>query len=38
MTRAGTYANVGQFGQFKKDEFLKTPVYGRDYPSCKFCN
>ncbi len=33
-----TYANVSQFGQFKKDEFLKTPVYGRDYPPCKFCN
>jgi branched-chain amino acid transport system substrate-binding protein len=33
-----TYANVGQFGQFKKDEFLKTPVYGRDYPPCKHCN
>jgi branched-chain amino acid transport system substrate-binding protein len=33
-----TYANVGQFGQFKKDEFLKTPVYERDYPPCKFCN
>jgi branched-chain amino acid transport system substrate-binding protein len=32
-----TYENVGQFGQFKKDEFLKTPVYGRDYPPCKFC-
>jgi branched-chain amino acid transport system substrate-binding protein len=33
-----TYANVGQFGQFKQDEFLKTPVYGRDYPPCKHCN
>ena len=33
-----TYPNVGQFGQFKKAEFLKTPVYGRDYPPCKFCN
>jgi branched-chain amino acid transport system substrate-binding protein len=33
-----TYANVGQFGQFKKDEFLKTPVYGRDYPPCQHCN
>jgi branched-chain amino acid transport system substrate-binding protein len=33
-----TYANVGQFGQFNKDEFLKTPVYGRDYPPCKSCN
>ena len=33
-----TYANVGQFGQFNKDEFLKTPVYGRDFPACKYCN
>jgi branched-chain amino acid transport system substrate-binding protein len=33
-----TYANVNQFGQFNKDEFLKTPVYNRDYPPCKFCN
>jgi branched-chain amino acid transport system substrate-binding protein len=32
-----TYTNVSQFGQFKKDEFLKTPVYSRDYPPCKFC-
>jgi branched-chain amino acid transport system substrate-binding protein len=33
-----TYPNMGQFGQFKKDEFLKTPVYSRDFPPCKFCN
>jgi branched-chain amino acid transport system substrate-binding protein len=33
-----TYPNVNQFGQFKKDEFLKTPVYSRDFPPCKFCN
>jgi branched-chain amino acid transport system substrate-binding protein len=33
-----TYPNVDQFGQFKKDEFLATPVYSRDYPPCKFCN
>jgi len=33
-----TYPNVNQFGQFKKDEFLATPVYSRDYPPCKFCN
>jgi branched-chain amino acid transport system substrate-binding protein len=33
-----TYPNVGQFGQFKKDEFLATPVYSRDYPPCKACN
>src|SRR5262245_707076 len=32
-----TYPNVDQFGQFKKEEFLKTPVYSRDYPPCKFC-
>jgi branched-chain amino acid transport system substrate-binding protein len=33
-----TYPNVNQFGQFKKEEFLQTPVYSRDYPPCKFCN
>jgi branched-chain amino acid transport system substrate-binding protein len=33
-----TYPNVGQFGQFKKDAFLATPVYGRDYPPCRHCN
>jgi branched-chain amino acid transport system substrate-binding protein len=33
-----TYPNVSQFGQFNKNEFLNTPVYGRDYPPCKFCN
>jgi branched-chain amino acid transport system substrate-binding protein len=32
-----TYPNVSQFGQFEKAEFLATPVYGRDYPPCKFC-
>ena len=30
--------NVSQFGQFNKAEFLKTPVYNRDFPPCKFCN
>ena len=33
-----TYESVGQFGQFKKDAFLATPVYGRDYPPCPHCN
>ena len=33
-----TYPNVSQFGQFNKEEFLKTPVYSRDFPPCKFCN
>jgi len=32
-----TYPNVNQFGQFKKDEFLATPVYSRDFPPCKYC-
>lgn len=32
-----TYPNVNQFGQFKKDEFLKDPVYNRDVPACKHC-
>jgi branched-chain amino acid transport system substrate-binding protein len=32
-----TYPHVSQFGQFNKDEFLKTPVYSRDFPPCKFC-
>jgi branched-chain amino acid transport system substrate-binding protein len=32
-----TYPNVSQFGQFDKAEFLATPVYGRDYPPCKYC-
>ena len=32
-----TYPNVSQFGQFKKAEFLATPVYSRDYPPCKYC-
>jgi branched-chain amino acid transport system substrate-binding protein len=32
-----TYPHVSQFGQFNKDEFLKTPVYSRDYPPCKYC-
>ncbi len=33
-----TYPNVGQFGQYKKDEFLKQPVYSRDFPPCKNCD
>ena len=33
-----TYTNVNQFGQFKKEDFLKDPVYSRDFPPCKFCN
>ena len=33
-----TYPNVSQFGDYKKDEFLKQPVYSRDFPPCKYCD
>lgn len=32
-----TYPDVGQFWKFGKAEFLKQPVYSRDYPPCKYC-
>ena len=32
-----TYPNVSQFGQYKKEDFLKQPVYSRDFPPCKYC-
>ncbi|HEX6320637.1 MAG TPA: ABC transporter substrate-binding protein [Burkholderiales bacterium] len=32
-----TYPNVGQFWKYKKAEYLKTPLYSRDYPPCKHC-
>jgi branched-chain amino acid transport system substrate-binding protein len=32
-----TYPNVGQFGTYSKDAFLKQPVYSRDFPPCKYC-
>jgi branched-chain amino acid transport system substrate-binding protein len=32
-----TYPNVGQFGEYSKEAFLKQPVYSRDFPPCKFC-
>jgi branched-chain amino acid transport system substrate-binding protein len=33
-----TYPDVGQFFTYKKEEFLKQPVYSRDFPPCKHCN
>jgi branched-chain amino acid transport system substrate-binding protein len=33
-----TYPDVGQFFTYKKAEFLKQPVYSRDFPPCKYCN
>jgi len=32
-----TYPNVSQFWKYGKKEFLKQPVYSRDYPPCKYC-
>jgi branched-chain amino acid transport system substrate-binding protein len=30
-----TYPDVSQFWNYKKDEFLKNPVYSRDYPPAR---
>ena len=32
-----TIPGVSQFGPYKAEEFLKNPVYSRDYPPCKHC-
>jgi branched-chain amino acid transport system substrate-binding protein len=32
-----TYPNVSQFWTYPKAEFLKQPVYSRDFPPCKYC-
>jgi branched-chain amino acid transport system substrate-binding protein len=32
-----TYPNVSQFYNYKPDEFLKQPVYDRNYPPCRAC-
>ena len=32
-----TYPNVSQFWTYPPAEFLKQPVYSRDYPPCKHC-
>lgn len=32
-----TYPQVGQFWNLNKEEYLKQPVYSRDYPPCKNC-
>jgi branched-chain amino acid transport system substrate-binding protein len=28
---------VSQFWKYNPDEFLKQPLYTRDYPPCKHC-
>ena len=32
-----TYANVSQFWKYNPEEFLKQPVYSREFPPCKYC-
>ncbi|MEK6712267.1 MAG: ABC transporter substrate-binding protein [Nitrospinota bacterium] len=32
-----TYPAVSQFWTYKPEEFLKSPVYDKDFPPCKFC-
>ena len=31
------FPRVSQFWTYKPEEFLKNPVYGRDFPPCKHC-
>ena len=32
-----TYPAVSQFWTYSPDEFLKQPVYSREFPPCRFC-
>jgi branched-chain amino acid transport system substrate-binding protein len=32
-----TIPAVSQFWKYKADDYLKQPLYGRDYPPCKHC-
>ena len=32
-----TYPNVTQYWTYGKEQFLKQPVYSRDFPPCKYC-
>ncbi len=32
-----TYPNVSQFWTYNPEEFLKQPVYSREFPPCKHC-
>jgi branched-chain amino acid transport system substrate-binding protein len=32
-----TFPAVGQFGKANPDEYMKQPLYTRDYPPCKHC-
>jgi branched-chain amino acid transport system substrate-binding protein len=32
-----TYPAVSQFWKYRPDEYMKRPLYSRDYPPCKYC-
>jgi branched-chain amino acid transport system substrate-binding protein len=32
-----TYPEVSQFWKYNPEEFLKQPVYSRDFPACRYC-
>ncbi len=32
-----TYPAVSQFWKYRPEEFLKQPVYSREFPPCRFC-
>jgi branched-chain amino acid transport system substrate-binding protein len=32
-----TYPAVSQFWKYNPEEFLKQPVYSRDFPPCRHC-
>jgi branched-chain amino acid transport system substrate-binding protein len=36
-TVMATYPGVSQFWKYKPDEYMKRPLYSRDYPPCKYC-
>jgi len=36
-TVIATYPAVSQFWKYRPDEYMKRPLYSRDYPPCKFC-
>jgi branched-chain amino acid transport system substrate-binding protein len=36
-TVVATIPGVGQFHKFNPDEYMKLPLYSRDYPPCKHC-
>jgi len=36
-TVVATYPAVSQFWKYKAEDYLKQPLYARDYPPCKHC-